>query len=150
MSTFPLDGVRVVSLEQAVAAPLCARRLVLAGAEVFKIERPEGDFARYYDTAVAGQSAYFVWLNAGKKSVVLDLADEDDKILLLRLISRADVFIQNLKPGALAKLGIDLERPIVTTCSLGVGASGIALALHAAGAREVAVYDGSWEAWASR
>lgn len=108
--TAVLEGVRVVSLEQAVAAPLCSRRLALAGAEVIKVERPEGDFARHYDTAVAGQSAYFVWLNAGKKSVVLDLADESDKVLLLRLIGRADVFIQNLKPGALAKLGIDLER----------------------------------------
>ena len=105
-----LEGVRVVSLEQAVAAPLCSRRLALAGAEVIKVERPEGDFARYYDTAVAGQSAYFVWLNAGKKSVVLDLSDESDRVLLLRLIGRADVFIQNLKPGALAKLGIDLGR----------------------------------------
>jgi len=74
----PLKGLNVVSLEQAVAAPLCTSRLALAGAQVFKIERPEGDFARFYDSAVAGQSAYFVWLNAGKKSVVLDLREAAD------------------------------------------------------------------------
>lgn len=106
---YPLQGIRVVSLEQAVAAPLCSRRLVLAGAEVYKIERPEGDFARHYDTAVAGQSAYFVWLNAGKKSVALDLTDAEDLVTLRALIARADVLIQNLKPGALAKLGLDLN-----------------------------------------
>lgn len=105
----PLHNIRVVSLEQAVAAPLCARRMVLAGAEVFKIERPEGDFARYYDSAVAGQSAYFVWLNAGKKSVVLDLSSRKDLAVLTKLVSRCDVLIQNLKPGALAKLGLDLD-----------------------------------------
>jgi crotonobetainyl-CoA:carnitine CoA-transferase CaiB-like acyl-CoA transferase len=104
----PLQGLKVVSLEQAVAAPLCSRRLVLAGAEVFKIERPEGDFARYYDTAVAGESAYFVWLNAGKKSVVLDLRSATDRTALLKLIALCDVLIANLKPGALASLGIDL------------------------------------------
>jgi len=106
----PLKGLNVVSLEQAVAAPLCTSRLALAGAQVFKIERPEGDFARFYDSAVAGQSAYFVWLNAGKKSVVLDLREAADKDLLIRLIMRCDVFVQNLKPGALIKLGIDLAR----------------------------------------
>jgi itaconate CoA-transferase len=106
----PLKNIKVVSLEQAVAAPLCSRRLVLAGAEVFKIERPEGDFARYYDTAVAGQSAYFVWLNAGKKSVVLDLSNPTDLKTLRQLINRCDVLIQNLKPGALAKLGVDLAQ----------------------------------------
>lgn len=105
---FPLKGLKVVSLEQAVAAPLCSRRLVLAGAEVFKIERPEGDFARSYDAAVAGQSAYFVWLNAGKKSVVLDLRKTAELAMLRKLIAQCDVLIQNLKPGALAGLGIDL------------------------------------------
>ncbi len=104
-----LEDVRVVALEQAVAAPLCTRRLQLAGAEVFKIERPEGDFARHYDTAVAGESAYFVWLNAGKKSVVLDLKEAADKALLRKLIGRADVLVQNLKPGALTALGLDLD-----------------------------------------
>ncbi len=106
---YPLRGVKVVSLEQAVAAPLCTRRLVLAGAEVFKIERPGGDFARHYDTAVAGQSAYFVWLNAGKKSVALDLTQSADLRLLKQLITQCDVLIQNLKPGALTKLGLDLD-----------------------------------------
>ncbi len=105
----PLNDVRVVTLEQAVAAPLCTRRLQLAGAEVIKIERPEGDFARHYDQAVAGQSAYFVWLNAGKKSVVLDLKVSADKALLLKLIQRSDVLVQNLKPGALDALGLGLD-----------------------------------------
>ena len=106
----PLDNIKVVSLEQAVAAPLCSRRMVLAGAEVFKIERPEGDFARHYDSTIAGQSAYFVWLNGGKKSVVLDLRVEQDIALLRRLIKRCDVLVQNLKPGAMAKLGLDLAQ----------------------------------------
>ena len=106
----PLTNIKVVSLEQAVAAPLCTRRMVLAGAEVFKIERPEGDFARYYDTAVAGESSYFVWLNAGKQSVVLDLRDAADLSVLSQLIARCDVLVQNLKPGALAKLGLNLEH----------------------------------------
>ncbi len=106
----PLSGIRVVSLEQAVAAPLCSRRLALAGAEVIKIERPEGDFARYYDTAVAGQSVYFVWLNAGKRSVVLDLGQEGDVRQLIGLIGTSDIVIQNLKPGALAARGVHFEN----------------------------------------
>lgn len=105
----PLKGIRVVSLEQAAAAPLCARRLALAGAEVFKVERPEGDFARQYDAAVHGQSSYFVWLNAGKKSVVLDLSSERDRSRLMCLIDVSDVLLHNLKPGALARLGVDLQ-----------------------------------------
>ena len=104
-----LEGIKVISLEQAVAAPACSMRLVQAGAEVVKIERPEGDFARGYDTAVAGNSSYFVWLNAGKKSVVLDLRRSDQVALLSRLIVQSDIFIQNLKPGALAKLGFELD-----------------------------------------
>ncbi len=106
----PLQNIKVVSLEQAVAAPSCTRRMVLAGAEVFKIERPEGDFARLYDTAIAGQSAYFVWLNGGKKSVVLDLRTAQDVAVLRRLIKRCDVLVQNLKPGAMTKLGLDLAQ----------------------------------------
>lgn len=106
----PLRGVRVVSLEQAAAAPLCTRRLALAGAEVIKIERPEGDFARAYDSAVHGESSYFVWLNAGKKSVVLDLKSEQGVEQLRALIARSDVLVQNLKPGALAGLGVELDR----------------------------------------
>ena len=105
----PLDGVTVVSLEQAVAAPLCTRRLRLAGAEVFKIERPEGDFARGYDSTVYGESTYFVWANAGKKSVVLDLGEASAVQQLKALICRSDVLVQNLKPGAMDKLGLGLE-----------------------------------------
>ena len=84
---------------QAVAAPLCACRLADAGARVIKIERPEGDFARGYDSLAKGESAYFVWLNRGKESVVLDLTKAEDKALLEKLLAKADVFIQNLKPG---------------------------------------------------
>lgn len=109
-SLLSLQGLKVVSLEQAVAAPLCTQRLAQAGAEIIKIERPQGDFARYYDTAVAGESAYFVWLNAGKKSVVLDLSKEQDKLSLLQIIHASDVLVQNLKPGSLAGLGVDLDR----------------------------------------
>lgn len=109
-SLHSLQGLKVVSLEQAVAAPLCTERLAQAGAEIIKIERPQGDFARYYDTAVAGESAYFVWLNAGKKSVVLDLSKEQDKLSLLQIIHASDVLVQNLKPGSLAGLGVDLDR----------------------------------------
>lgn len=105
-----LEGIKVISLEQAVAAPACSMRLVQAGAEVIKIERPEGDFARGYDTAVAGRSSYFVWLNAGKKSVVLDLQQSEQVEILRQLISQSDVFTQNLKPGALAKLGVELDE----------------------------------------
>src|SRR5215831_744928 len=103
--TLPLSGLLVISLEQAVAAPLCSCRLADAGARVIKIERPEGDFARGYDDLVHGESAYFVWLNRGKESVVLDLAGADDKAVLEAMLGRADVFVQNLKPGAVAKLG---------------------------------------------
>jgi formyl-CoA transferase len=108
--TLPLEGTLVISLEQAVAAPMCSCRLADAGARVIKIERPEGDFARGYDKAVHGESAYFVWLNRGKESVVLDLGIASDRELFDALLARADVFIQNLKPGALAKLGFPTER----------------------------------------
>jgi crotonobetainyl-CoA:carnitine CoA-transferase CaiB-like acyl-CoA transferase len=100
-----LDGVLVLSLEQAVAAPYCSSRLADAGARVIKIERPEGDFARGYDRAAAGQSSYFVWLNRGKQSLVADIKDRDDAALLHRILARADVFIQNLAPGAAARAG---------------------------------------------
>src|SRR5437667_10044531 len=108
--TLPLEGLLVVSLEQAVAAPTCSCRLADAGARVIKIERPEGDFARSYDSLARGESAYFVWLNRGKESVVLDLGKDDDKALMERMLAQADVFIQNLKPGAVAKLGFAIER----------------------------------------
>ncbi len=91
-----------------MAAPLCSRRLALAGAQVFKVERPEGDFARFYDTSVAGQASYFVWLNGGKKSVVLDLKSAAGRQQLEQLAGACDVLVQNLKPGALEALGLDL------------------------------------------
>jgi crotonobetainyl-CoA:carnitine CoA-transferase CaiB-like acyl-CoA transferase len=101
----PLEGLLVVSMEQAVAAPTCSLKLADAGARVIKVERAEGDFARGYDTAAAGQSSYFVWLNRGKQSIALDIKDPADKALLARMVSRADVFIQNLAPGALNRAG---------------------------------------------
>ena len=128
--TRPLQGMLVVSIEQAVAAPLCACRLADAGARVIKIERPEGDFARGYDRAARGESSYFVWLNRGKESVVLDIKNPVDHELLARLISRADVLLQNLMPGAMARAGFDLEElrqrhPRLIICSIsGYGESG--------------------------
>ncbi len=103
--TKPLEGILVVSLEQAVAAPYCASRLADAGARVIKIERPEGDFARGYDSAVQGSSSYFVWLNRGKESLVADIKKPEDAALLQRILAKADVFIQNLAPGAAARSG---------------------------------------------
>ncbi|MGD0025734.1 MAG: CaiB/BaiF CoA-transferase family protein, partial [Xanthobacteraceae bacterium] len=108
--TLPLSGLLVVSLEQAVAAPMCTCRLADAGARVIKIERPEGDFARGYDHLVHGECSYFVWLNRGKQSVVLDLAKAEDKALLAAMLKRADIFVQNLKPGAVEKLGFPIAR----------------------------------------
>jgi formyl-CoA transferase len=128
--TRPLSGLLVVSLEQAVAAPTCTCRLADAGARVIKVERPEGDFARGYDNLVHGECSYFVWLNRGKESVVLDLTKADDKSLLAAMIAHADVFVQNLKPGAVAKLGFpiaDLRRkyPRLICCSIsGFGETG--------------------------
>jgi itaconate CoA-transferase len=128
--TLPLSDLFVVSLEQAVAAPMCTSRMADAGARVIKIERPEGDFARGYDALVHGESAYFVWLNRGKQSVVLDLAAPADKALLEAMLARADVFVQNLKPGAVAKLGFAIERlrrdyPRLIVCSIsGYGEAG--------------------------
>jgi itaconate CoA-transferase len=100
-----LDGLLVISVEQAVAAPYCSARLADAGARVIKIERPEGDFARGYDEYVHGLSSYFVWLNRGKQSVVLDFKKPDDLALLHRMIGSADVLIQNLAPGAAERAG---------------------------------------------
>src|SRR3954447_13538666 len=119
--TLPLSGLLVVSLEQAVGAPPCPCGLADAGARVIKIERPEGDFARGYDDLVHGESAYFVWLNRGKESLVLDLTKAADKALLEAMLAKADVFIQNLKPGAVARLGFALDRlrrdhPRLITC----------------------------------
>ena len=126
----PLEGLLVVSVEQAVAAPQCTCRLADAGARVIKVERPEGDFARRYDALVHGESAYFVWLNRGKQSVVLDLGKTEDKALLEAMLAKADVFVQNLKPGAIAKLGFAVTRlrkdyPRLICCSIsGYGESG--------------------------
>jgi crotonobetainyl-CoA:carnitine CoA-transferase CaiB-like acyl-CoA transferase len=125
-----LDGFVVVALEQAVAAPYASNLLAEAGARVIKIERKEGDFARHYDNIVHGESAHFVWLNRGKESLCLDIKNTADKTLLLNIIRSADVFIQNLKPGAVAKLGLDYEslktiNPMLVMCSIsGYGESG--------------------------
>lgn len=126
----PLEGLTVVAIEQAVAAPFASSRLADAGAKVIKIERPEGDFARGYDTVANGMSSYFVWLNRGKHSVVVDLSTPDGKQRLADLLSEADVLLQNLKPGALSRLGFDVARltadyPRLITCSIaGYGATG--------------------------
>ena len=101
----PLEGLLVLSLEQAVAAPYASSRLADAGARVIKLERAEGDFARGYDTAAKGESSYFVWLNRGKQSLTADIKDTNDAALLHRILARADVFIQNLAPGAAARAG---------------------------------------------
>jgi len=126
----PLEGLLVVALEQAVAAPFCTARLADAGARVIKIERAEGDFAREYDHAVNGDSAYFVWLNRGKESIVLDIKHAKDAALLKRMIARADVFVENLAPGAAARAGYGADElrkahPRLVTCSIsGYGATG--------------------------
>jgi crotonobetainyl-CoA:carnitine CoA-transferase CaiB-like acyl-CoA transferase len=109
---------------------MCSCRLADAGARVIKIERPEGDFAPGYDALAQGQSTYFVWLNRGKESIVLDLVKPEDKALLEAMLAKADVFIQNLKPGAVAKLGFAVERlrrdyPRLIVCSVsGYGDTG--------------------------
>jgi crotonobetainyl-CoA:carnitine CoA-transferase CaiB-like acyl-CoA transferase len=103
----PLQGLLVVALEQAVAAPYCSSRLADAGARVIKIERAEGDFARDYDHVADGESAYFAWLNRGKESICLDIKHARDSDLLRRMLRDADVFIQNLAPGAAARAGFD-------------------------------------------
>lgn len=105
-----LEGILVVTLEQAVAAPLCSCRLADAGARVIKIERAEGDFARGYDATAKGQSSYFVWLNRGKESIVLDFKQPDDAALLARMIAKADIYIENLAPGAAARAGFGVEE----------------------------------------
>lgn len=121
MAYQPLKGLTVVAIEQAVAAPFTTSRLADAGANVIKIERPEGDFARGYDDVASGQSSYFVWLNRGKTSVTLDLASDEGREELERLLDGADVLVQNLKRGALGKLGFSFERlaqewPRLITC----------------------------------
>lgn len=110
MGKLPLEGVTVIAIEQAVAAPFATARLADAGARVIKIERREGDFARGYDAVARGQSSYFVWLNRGKHSVVLDLTTDEGKARLAEMLQGADVLVQNLKPGALARLGFGAQR----------------------------------------
>jgi crotonobetainyl-CoA:carnitine CoA-transferase CaiB-like acyl-CoA transferase len=125
-----LEGILVVSIEQAVAAPLASCKLADAGARVIKIERPEGDFARGYDHIVHGESSYFVWLNRGKQSAVLDFKAPGDAALLERMISKADVFIQNLAPGAAERAGFGSDalrqrHPRLITCDIsGYGEAG--------------------------
>jgi itaconate CoA-transferase len=119
----PLEGIKVIAVEQAVAAPFCSSRLADAGAEIIKVERPEGDFARGYDAGAKGQSSYFVWLNRGKHSVVIDLATSKGRQSLEALIAGADVLLQNLKPGSMDKLGFSLQRlrkdyPALICCSI--------------------------------
>lgn len=129
--TRPLDGLLVVSLEQAIAAPYCTRQLADLGARVIKVERPDGgDFARAYDARARGLSSHFAWTNRSKESLALDLKSEEDRIVLLRLVARADVFVQNLAPGAAARLGLDQatlrdQHPRLVTCSIsGYGTGG--------------------------
>ncbi|MEZ5741474.1 MAG: CaiB/BaiF CoA-transferase family protein [Burkholderiaceae bacterium] len=126
----PLAGLTVIALEQAVAAPYCSSRLADMGARVIKIERADGDFARGYDRAVHGEASYFVWINRGKESIALDVKQADDLALLRRMIGEADIFLQNLAPGAVTRLGLDPAElrdahPRLITCSIsGYGESG--------------------------
>lgn len=127
----PLSGITVVSLEQAVAAPFATRQLADLGARVIKVERPgEGDFARRYDTTVHGESSYFVWLNRSKESLTLDLKSEAGREVLERLLGEADVFVQNLAPGAAARMGLGAQAlaerfPSLIPCTVsGYGTSG--------------------------
>lgn len=137
ISAKPLAGLLVVTLEQALAAPLATCRLAEMGARVIKIERPEGDFARGYDRAANGEASYFVWTNRGKESVVLDFKQAVDRAVLDALLEKADVFVQNLAPGALARAGLDSDTlrarcPKLITCDIsGYGAEGPASALKA-------------------
>src|SRR3954466_2737394 len=127
----PLKGITVVSIEQAVAAPFATRQLADLGARVIKIERPDGgDFARGYDTTVKGLSSYFVWLNRSKESLTLDLKRPEAGQVLSRLLARADVFVQNLAPGAADRLGLGADalraqHPRLIVCGLtGYGSTG--------------------------
>ncbi|MGE4242829.1 CaiB/BaiF CoA transferase family protein [Ramlibacter sp.] len=127
----PLDGILVVSLEHAIAAPFCTRQLADLGARVVKVERPgAGDFARAYDTRVKGQSSHFVWTNRSKESLALDLKDDGSLAALKKLIARADVLVQNLAPGAAARMGLSFEalheeNPKLIVCDIsGYGDNG--------------------------
>ena len=125
-----LAGLTVISIEQAVAAPYASGRLADGGARVIKIERPEGDFARLYDADAKGHSSYFTWLNRGKESICLDLKSADDLALVHAMLDEADIFIQNLMPGAIDRLGLSMadlrkKHPKLITVSIsGYGSSG--------------------------
>lgn len=125
-----LEGLLVVSIEQAASAPYLSSKLADSGARVIKIERPDGDFGRHYDHLVKEQSSYFVWLNRGKESICLDLNDTADRSLLASMIAKADIFIQNLSPGKIAEIGFPLEElrakyPRLIICSfVGFGGDG--------------------------
>lgn len=127
----PLDGMTVVSLEHAVAAPFCTRQLADLGARVIKVERPgSGDFARGYDQRVRGQSSHFTWLNRNKESLALDVKQPEAKAALMQLLEKADVLVQNLAPGAAARMGLSCEalkahNPRLIVCDIsGYGADG--------------------------
>ncbi len=127
----PFDGILVISIEQAIAAPYCTRQLADHGARVIKVERPDGgDFARAYDTRARGLSSHFAWINRSKESLVLDLKAPESVAALKLLIARADVFIQNLAPGAAGRLGLGTAElraayPRLVTCDIsGYGTGG--------------------------
>jgi len=127
----PLDGITVIALEHAIAAPFCSRQLADLGARVIKIERPgQGDFARRYDERVRGLCSHFVWVNRSKESLTLDLKHAEAAVILGRLLARADVLVQNLAPGAAARLGLDYatlsaSHPRLIVCDIsGYGDSG--------------------------
>jgi len=131
MAIKPLDGVTVVSLEHAIAAPFCTRQLADLGARVIKVERPEvGDFARAYDTRVRGEASHFVWTNRSKESITLDLKQPEAVDVLMHLLADADVLVQNLAPGASARMGLSFEAlraryPKLIVCDIsGYGADG--------------------------
>ncbi len=131
MAIKPLDGVTVVSLEHAIAAPFCTRQLADLGARVIKVERPEvGDFARAYDTRVKGEASHFVWTNRSKESITLDLKQPEAVDVLMQLLADADVLVQNLAPGASARMGLSFEAlraryPKLIVCDIsGYGADG--------------------------
>ena len=131
MAIKPLDGVTVVSLEHAIAAPFCTRQLADLGARVIKVERPEGgDFARAYDTRVKGEASHFVWTNRSKESITLDLKQPEALDVLMQLLAGADVLVQNLAPGASARMGLSFEAlraryPKLIVCDIsGYGADG--------------------------
>ncbi|MGZ4695536.1 MAG: CaiB/BaiF CoA transferase family protein, partial [Acidimicrobiales bacterium] len=127
----PLDGITVVSVEQAVAAPFATRQLADLGARVIKVERPgDGDFARGYDESIKGQSSYFVWLNRSKESLTCDLKSPEGRAVVEQLLGQADVFVQNLAPGAAERLGLDAatlqgRHPRLVVCGIsGFGSTG--------------------------